>query len=133
MKRVAGIQGIQGRTFAGEECECGIHIRSGAIGGISSGYPRLRPVQGLLYFLDDPERAEHVDNQSDQDQHEKDLRPELPGIDAGGVRVPGMELRVDIIAEKRAPAFGADFVKLPIPMTAPGAGERSITGRHGTS
>jgi hypothetical protein len=73
-----------------------------------------------------------VDRKPQQHYHEKDLRPELSAPDAGRIRVPGVELRIDIIADVRAPAGGAGLAECLALMTASRAGERGCTGFHDT-
>lgn len=52
-----------------------------------------------------------MDCEPQQHNHEKDLRPDLTGIDSGRIRVPRVELGIDIVADKRAPAGGAGLVE----------------------
>jgi hypothetical protein len=93
----------------------------------------LVSITHFCHLPDDAKRAEHVDREPQQHHNEKDLRPELSTINTGRIRVPGVELRIDIVADIRAPAGGTCLVEYLVLMTASRAGEWGCTGFHDTS
>jgi hypothetical protein len=99
---------------------------------ITPGSPPVGKIHDFLP-LDNMERSEDPETQSEERQHKKNPGPEFSLINALGVGVTREKLGIDVIPEVWASALRAERMKDFIPESAPGTGERLFIVGHGVS
>jgi hypothetical protein len=84
----------------------------------------------VFSLLDDVKRQENGEGKRQQCQHQKDPYPELSFTDSLRVRIPRMDLGINIVPETGTSAPRKDRMKNPVLITASRTGERTFIVSH---